>query len=95
MNDNYIIKVKSGYYHNITYVQDECIELDMSLINPMDIIYPMSIEFIDESKIFDIFKFKSVLSVYIGKSRVDGSPMFRIDPILVIRNDKILNIIDV
>lgn len=50
-------------------------------------------DFIKNKDLISIYDSREVFAEYIGKSRVDGEPMFRIDTLHLEREDKISEIL--
>jgi hypothetical protein len=55
---------------------------------------PQPQEFIKNSELITRYEGREVFAEYLGKSRVDGQPMFRIDTLQLDRDDKISQIIN-
>ena len=92
-----LIKIISGYYHNITYSNDESVKLDTSKLSISDIRVMLSINKYDNDDNDKITLFlktnTSILGIYKGKSRVDNSPIFLIDLAIEIRESIIEEIL--
>lgn len=81
---NFVIKV-GGVEH-----QSQLIILNskkMTLVDTID-------DFIKKSDLVTRYDGREVFAEYIGKSRIDGEPMFRIDTLQLDRDDKISQIIN-
>ena len=81
---NFVIKV-GGVEH-----QSQLIILNskkMTLVDTID-------DFIKKSDLVTRYDGREVFVEYIGKSRIDGEPMFRIDTLQLDRDDKISQIIN-
>ena len=80
---NFVIKV-GGVEH-----QSQLIILNskkMTLVDTID-------DFIKKSDLVTRYDDREVFAEYIGKSRIDGEPMFRIDTLQLDRDDKISEIL--
>lgn len=69
-------------------------ESQLIIINRKKITLIDSIDdFIKNSDLVIRYEGREVFAEYIGKSRIDGKPMFRIDTLQLDREDKILEIL--
>ena len=80
----FVIKVE-GFEH-----QSQLIILNskkMTLVDTID-------DFIKKSDLVTRYDGREVFAEYIGKSRIDGHPMFKIDTLQIERDDKISQILN-
>ena len=80
----FVIKVE-GFEH-----QSQLIILNskkMTLVDSID-------DFIKKSDLVTRYDGREVFAEYIGKSRIDGHPMFKIDTLQIERDDKISQILN-
>ena len=87
MNET-VIKIKSGQYANLTYENDQYYNLvlkdpDYDIINGIN-----QTEFFTKKELVELGEI-DVYARYVGKSRIDGCPLFAIDIKSEIRRNKI------
>jgi hypothetical protein len=73
-------KIISGYYHNITYIEDQEVVFNFKMLRKSDIEFVVSMGGLSKKEI----KFREYLkgqfsAKYTSRSRIDGSPMFIVD----------------
>jgi hypothetical protein len=88
MNES-VIKIKSGQYFNLTFENDQYYNLNLKsneydFINSLDKNY----DFYPRKELFDLSDI-NLYARFVGKSRIDNSPIFAIDLKSEIRRNKI------
>lgn len=76
-------KIISGYYHNLTYIEDQEVVFNFKMLRKSDIEFVVSMEGLSKKEIkFREYLFESkgqFSAKYTSRSRIDGSPMFIVD----------------
>lgn len=90
-----IVKIISGDYVNITYENDvyytlNLLETNYYLITTLESVFSVQEYMYKEKNLGDI----ELYARYVGKSRIDGLPLFAIDLASSIRKNKIDQIIN-
>ena len=90
-----IVKIISGDYVNITYENDvyytlNLLETNYYLITTLESVFSVQEYMYKEKNLGDI----ELYARYVGKSRIDGIPLFAIDLASSIRKNKIDQIIN-